>query len=97
MIDEGCRKGPNHQTRLTSLYITYRTFTFFRLRRRHHQRSIKITFTIRKRTVSEVQLMHNLGERKQVQERREWLQTRLQGIHTTEGQGRSGEVDQTRR
>uniref|UniRef100_A0A674NB34 Parathyroid hormone n=1 Tax=Takifugu rubripes TaxID=31033 RepID=A0A674NB34_TAKRU len=32
-----------------------------------------------KRTVSEVQLMHNLGEHKQVQERREWLQRRLHG------------------
>uniref|UniRef100_A0A8C4HQW8 Parathyroid hormone n=1 Tax=Dicentrarchus labrax TaxID=13489 RepID=A0A8C4HQW8_DICLA len=37
---------------------------------------------IRKRTVSEVQLMHNLGEHRQVQERREWLQMRLRGIHT---------------
>lgn len=36
----------------------------------------------RKRTVSEVQLMHNLGEHEQVQERREWLQRRLHGIHT---------------
>uniref|UniRef100_A0A3Q4M4U6 Parathyroid hormone n=1 Tax=Neolamprologus brichardi TaxID=32507 RepID=A0A3Q4M4U6_NEOBR len=35
-----------------------------------------------KRTVSEVQFMHNLGEHKQVQERREWLQMRLRGIHT---------------
>uniref|UniRef100_A0A669DCR2 Parathyroid hormone n=2 Tax=Oreochromis TaxID=8139 RepID=A0A669DCR2_ORENI len=34
-----------------------------------------------KRTVSEVQFMHNLGEHKQVQERREWLQMRLRGIH----------------
>lgn len=32
--------------------------------------------------MSEVQLMHNLGEHKQVQERREWLQRRLHGIHT---------------
>lgn len=37
----------------------------------------------RKRTVSEVQLMHTLGEHKQVQERREWLQRRLHGIRTT--------------
>lgn len=36
----------------------------------------------RKRTVSEVQLMHNLGRHKQVQERLEWLQRRLQGIHS---------------
>lgn len=32
--------------------------------------------------MSEVQLMHNLGEHKQVQERREWLQRRLHGVHT---------------
>uniref|UniRef100_A0A3B4ZGX6 Parathyroid hormone n=1 Tax=Stegastes partitus TaxID=144197 RepID=A0A3B4ZGX6_9TELE len=40
------------------------------------------SFLHRKRTVSEVQLMHNLGEHKQVQERRDWLQMRLRGIHT---------------
>uniref|UniRef100_A0A8D3BTG0 Parathyroid hormone n=1 Tax=Scophthalmus maximus TaxID=52904 RepID=A0A8D3BTG0_SCOMX len=40
---------------------------------------------LRKRTVSEVQLMHNLGEHKQVQERRDWLQTMLRGIHTAAG------------
>uniref|UniRef100_A0A3Q1EHA4 Parathyroid hormone n=1 Tax=Acanthochromis polyacanthus TaxID=80966 RepID=A0A3Q1EHA4_9TELE len=37
---------------------------------------------LRKRTVSEVQLMHDLGEHQQVQERREWLQMSLRGIHT---------------
>ncbi|XP_037109213.1 parathyroid hormone 1a [Syngnathus acus] len=37
---------------------------------------------LRKRTVSEVQLMHNLGEHREVQERRDWLQLRLRGIHT---------------
>ncbi|KAM8891031.1 parathyroid hormone 1a [Spinachia spinachia] len=36
---------------------------------------------MRKRAVSEVQLMHDLGELKQVQERRQWLQRRLQGAH----------------
>lgn len=41
-----------------------------------------VLFFGRKRAVSEVQLMHNLGEHKQVQERREWLQQRLHGIHT---------------
>ncbi|XP_068460101.1 parathyroid hormone 1a [Clinocottus analis] len=38
----------------------------------------------RKRTVSEVQLMHDLGELKQAQERRRWLQMRLRGIHGEE-------------
>lgn len=51
----------------------------------------------RKRTVSEVQLMHNMGELKQVQERREWLQMRLQGIHTAPAWGSSGEAGRTRR
>lgn len=37
--------------------------------------------------MSEVQLMHNLGEHKQVQERREWLQGRLQGIHNNDEPG----------
>ncbi|KAM9351929.1 parathyroid hormone 1a [Symphorus nematophorus] len=52
-----------------------------------------------KRTVSEVQLMHNLGEHKQVQERREWLQMRLRGIHTAPAlaPGSSGEAGRTRR
>ncbi|KAM3609609.1 uncharacterized protein V6R79_017725 [Siganus canaliculatus] len=36
--------------------------------------------------------MHNLGERKQVQDRREWLQMRLQGIHTAPGRGVSDET-----
>lgn len=36
----------------------------------------------RKRTVSEVQLMHNLGEHRQVQERLEWLQRRLRDFHS---------------
>ncbi|XP_057693508.1 parathyroid hormone-like [Corythoichthys intestinalis] len=43
---------------------------------------------LRKRTVSEVQLMHNLGEHKQMQERRDWLQLRLQGILTAPGHSR---------
>uniref|UniRef100_A0A3Q3DIP6 Parathyroid hormone n=1 Tax=Hippocampus comes TaxID=109280 RepID=A0A3Q3DIP6_HIPCM len=49
-----------------------------------------------KRTVSEVQLMHNLGERRQVQERRDWLQLRLRGIHTAPGHSR-WEVGRARR
>ncbi|XP_042337327.1 parathyroid hormone-like [Plectropomus leopardus] len=54
---------------------------------------------LRKRTVSEVQLMHNIGELKQVQERRDWLQLRLQGIHTAPAwrPGSGGEVDRARR
>ncbi|MBN3302128.1 PTHY protein, partial [Amia calva] len=37
---------------------------------------------LRKRSVSEMQLMHNLGELKHVQERQEWLQMKLKDIHT---------------
>ncbi|XP_026222346.1 parathyroid hormone 1a [Anabas testudineus] len=48
---------------------------------------------IRKRTVSEVQLMHNFGEHKQVQARQEWLQLRLRGIHTAPARDSSEEVD----
>ncbi|CAJ1057587.1 parathyroid hormone-like [Xyrichtys novacula] len=51
---------------------------------------------LRKRTVSEVQLMHNLGEHKQVQERREWLQMRLRGINTAPGRSSSGEAGRLR-
>ncbi|TNN33008.1 Parathyroid hormone [Liparis tanakae] len=49
---------------------------------------------LRKRTVSEVQLMHDLGELKQVQERQQWLRMRLQGIH---GGGGGGVAGPTRR
>nr|XP_046250711.1 parathyroid hormone 1a [Scatophagus argus] len=52
---------------------------------------------LRKRTVSEVQLMHNLGEHKQAQERREWLQMRLRSIHTAPGRDSSGEAGPSRR
>uniref|UniRef100_A0A3B3SI05 Parathyroid hormone n=1 Tax=Paramormyrops kingsleyae TaxID=1676925 RepID=A0A3B3SI05_9TELE len=37
---------------------------------------------VRKRSLGEVQLMHNLGEHKHVQERQDWLQKRLMDIHT---------------
>uniref|UniRef100_A0A3B4BAL9 Parathyroid hormone n=1 Tax=Periophthalmus magnuspinnatus TaxID=409849 RepID=A0A3B4BAL9_9GOBI len=37
--------------------------------------------SLSKRTVSEVQLMHNRGEHKLQKERRDWLQMRLRGIH----------------
>ncbi|XP_074490397.1 parathyroid hormone 1a [Sebastes fasciatus] len=54
--------------------------------------------SLRKRTVSEVQLMHNLGELKQVQERREWLQMRLRAIHAGPAYwGSSGEAGRTKR
>ncbi|XP_060893143.1 parathyroid hormone-like [Labrus mixtus] len=52
---------------------------------------------LRKRTVSEVQLMHNIGELQQVQERRDWLQMRLRGIHTAPGRGSSEEASRLRR
>uniref|UniRef100_A0AAY4DU48 Parathyroid hormone n=1 Tax=Denticeps clupeoides TaxID=299321 RepID=A0AAY4DU48_9TELE len=35
-----------------------------------------------RRSLSEVQLMHNVGEHKYVQERQDWLQTKLRDIHT---------------
>ncbi|XP_029992446.1 parathyroid hormone 1a [Sphaeramia orbicularis] len=38
---------------------------------------------LRKRAVSEAQLMHNHGEYKQLQERKDWLQMRLQAILPT--------------
>ncbi|KAJ8393133.1 hypothetical protein AAFF_G00068160 [Aldrovandia affinis] len=37
---------------------------------------------LRKRSVSEMQLMHNLGERKHVLERQDWLQMKLKDLHT---------------
>ncbi|XP_014856167.1 PREDICTED: parathyroid hormone [Poecilia mexicana] len=46
-----------------------------------------------KRTVSEVQLMHNLRHHQQVQERREWLQTRIQDIHNAAGRASSGDTE----
>uniref|UniRef100_A0A3Q2EJW4 Parathyroid hormone n=1 Tax=Cyprinodon variegatus TaxID=28743 RepID=A0A3Q2EJW4_CYPVA len=45
-----------------------------------------------KRTVSEVQLMHNLRHHQQVQERREWLQTRIQDIHNAAGQASNADT-----
>ncbi|XP_066504118.1 parathyroid hormone 1b [Hoplias malabaricus] len=37
-------------------------------------------FPISKRSISEVQLMHNVGEHKQVLERQDWLQVKLKSI-----------------
>ncbi|XP_047247216.1 parathyroid hormone-like [Girardinichthys multiradiatus] len=52
---------------------------------------------VSKRTVSEVQLMHNLRHHQQVQERREWLQTRIQDIHNAAGRASSGDTEGWRR
>ncbi|KAM8807249.1 PTHY protein, partial [Eudromia elegans] len=35
-----------------------------------------------KRSVSEMQLMHNLGEHRHAVERQDWLQMKLQGVHS---------------
>uniref|UniRef100_A0A672HKE1 Parathyroid hormone n=1 Tax=Salarias fasciatus TaxID=181472 RepID=A0A672HKE1_SALFA len=51
---------------------------------------------LRKRTVSEVQLMHDLGEHRRAQERREWLQTRIRGLRTAAGAG-AGARDERRK
>ncbi|KAJ0002077.1 hypothetical protein NQD34_001873, partial [Periophthalmus magnuspinnatus] len=40
-------------------------------------------FLYRKRTISEVQLMHNVQEHKQVGERQDWLQEKLKDIIVT--------------
>ncbi|KAM4573929.1 parathyroid hormone 1a [Odontesthes bonariensis] len=50
-----------------------------------------------KRTVSEMQLMHDVGQHKQVQERRDWLQMRLRGIHNAAARGGSAETEGWRR
>lgn len=39
-----------------------------------------LSLTCRKRTISEVQLMHNVQEHKQVGERQDWLQEKLKDI-----------------
>uniref|UniRef100_A0AAY4D592 Parathyroid hormone n=1 Tax=Denticeps clupeoides TaxID=299321 RepID=A0AAY4D592_9TELE len=38
---------------------------------------------LRKRSISEVQLMHNVGEHKQMLERQDWLQVKLKNILAT--------------
>ncbi|XP_020555266.1 parathyroid hormone-like [Oryzias latipes] len=51
-----------------------------------------------KRTVSEMQLMHNLGQQKQVEDRREWLLMRVRGIHNPAGRrGGGGDPAEARR
>ncbi|OXB60394.1 hypothetical protein ASZ78_000800, partial [Callipepla squamata] len=37
---------------------------------------------MRKRSVSEMQLMHNLGEHRHAVERQDWLQMKLQDVHS---------------
>lgn len=41
---------------------------------------IIVYYSYRKRTISEVQLMHNVQEHKQVGERQDWLQEKLKDI-----------------
>ncbi|KPP66627.1 hypothetical protein Z043_114851 [Scleropages formosus] len=53
---------------------------------------------LRKRSLGEVQLMHNLGEHKYVQQRQEWLQMKLKSIHTAlMRNAEEGESSRTRR
>lgn len=49
----------------------------------------------RKRSISEVQLMHNVQEHKQVGERQDWLQEKLKGIIVASSKpqhGQSGNI-----
>uniref|UniRef100_A0A4W6F8L7 Parathyroid hormone n=1 Tax=Lates calcarifer TaxID=8187 RepID=A0A4W6F8L7_LATCA len=45
----------------------------------------------RKRTISEVQLMHNVREHKQVGERQDWLQEKLKDIIVTSAKPQHGQ------
>uniref|UniRef100_A0A8C5GWK2 Parathyroid hormone n=1 Tax=Gouania willdenowi TaxID=441366 RepID=A0A8C5GWK2_GOUWI len=47
----------------------------------------------RKRTISEVQLMHNVREHKQVGERQEWLQKKLKDIIVTNSKSQNGQSE----
>ncbi|XP_041635311.1 parathyroid hormone 1b [Cheilinus undulatus] len=50
---------------------------------------------VRKRTISEVQLMHNVREHKQVGDRQDWLQEKLKDIIVASvkpQQGQSGNI-----
>uniref|UniRef100_A0A3B3HXB1 Parathyroid hormone n=1 Tax=Oryzias latipes TaxID=8090 RepID=A0A3B3HXB1_ORYLA len=59
---------------------------------------IKTMVILDKRTVSEMQLMHNLGQQKQVEDRREWLLMRVRGIHNPAGRrGGGGDPAEARR
>ncbi|KFO86769.1 Parathyroid hormone [Buceros rhinoceros silvestris] len=42
-----------------------------------------------KRSVSEMQLMHNLGEHRHTVERQDWLQMKLQDVHSAFEDGRT--------
>uniref|UniRef100_A0A8C6T4D6 Parathyroid hormone n=1 Tax=Neogobius melanostomus TaxID=47308 RepID=A0A8C6T4D6_9GOBI len=59
----------------------------------HFLKCVRVCFCS-KRTVSEVQLMHNRGEHKLQKERRDWLQMKLRGIHPGQSWSR---VDPVRR
>jgi hypothetical protein len=46
----------------------------------HYINYFFIVFAYSKRTISEVQLMHNVQEHKQVSQRQDWLQAKLRDI-----------------
>lgn len=50
-----------------------------------------IFFPYRKRSISEVQLMHNVREHKQVGERQDWLQDKLKNIIVTSAKPKHGQ------
>uniref|UniRef100_A0A3B3QL93 Parathyroid hormone n=1 Tax=Paramormyrops kingsleyae TaxID=1676925 RepID=A0A3B3QL93_9TELE len=52
--------------------------------------SFRSNSLITRRSVSEVQLMHNLGEHRHLQERQDWIQTKLREIHTATLKGGDG-------
>uniref|UniRef100_A0A3B3DMK1 Parathyroid hormone n=1 Tax=Oryzias melastigma TaxID=30732 RepID=A0A3B3DMK1_ORYME len=58
---------------------------------------IKTMVILDKRTVSEMQLMHNLGQHKQLEDRREWLLMRVRGIHNPAGGPGGGDAEARRR
>uniref|UniRef100_A0A672IG68 Parathyroid hormone n=1 Tax=Salarias fasciatus TaxID=181472 RepID=A0A672IG68_SALFA len=46
---------------------------------------------LRKRTISEVQLMHNVQEHKQVGERQDWLQEKLKDVIVSSSKSQGGQ------
>ncbi|XP_075965868.1 parathyroid hormone 1b [Anarhichas minor] len=51
---------------------------------------------LRKRTISEVQLMHNVREHKQVGDRQDWLQERLKDITVASAKPQHGQSANTK-
>ncbi|KAF7659015.1 hypothetical protein LDENG_00004610 [Lucifuga dentata] len=51
---------------------------------------------LRKRSISEVQLMHNVREHKQVGERQDWLQEKLKNITVTSAKPQHGQSENIR-